>query len=325
MLRILRLGAAALVSVAFCFAYFYFFEPRKLYATYRCVTAANPWYACYLGTGFSFRTELFGMIYEGRTGVGDVVDEMVLTQGSYETHVLFFLRDTMAKLNSAGGIFLDVGANSGQHSMFMSRYAKAVHSFEPFPPVLARFRRMLTINRITNVTVHPVGLGREAARLPFDDQALSFSPDAGSEARTTMELEIVPGDVALKQAGVTHVDLIKMDIEGFEKPALLGLANTLRRDRPVVVFELTINPQRPGLFSSATDLRDTFPKDYDFLVFNQWDFYTGFYELADLVSQAHFDRASMYNAVAYPREKKDKIAFRATARNTLNSAPGATD
>ncbi|SRR5687768_11614364 len=102
-----------------------------------------------------------------------------------------------------------------------------------------------------------------------------------------------------------------MDIDGFEKSALLSLAETLRRDRPVVVFELTINPKQPGLFSSAAHLRDVFPKDYDFLVFSQWDFYTGFYELADLTSMARFDGKSMYNAVAQPKEKKDQIAFRA--------------
>ena len=313
MLKVVRLSAAALVVAALCGAYFYLFEPRKLYASYRCLTAARPWYACYLGGEFSFRTELFGMIYEGRAGAGNVLDDSILTLGSYETHVLFFLRDTMASLNPNGGVFLDVGANSGQHSMFMSRYAKAIHAFEPFPPVLAQFRRMLAINEIANVTVHPVGLGREAARLPFDDRELSFSPTAGDKGRASMELEIVSGDVALKQAGVTHVDLIKMDIEGFEKSALLGLADTLARYRPVVVFELTIDPQRPGLFLSDAEIRDAFPKDYDFLVFAQWDFYTGFYELADLASTVRFDTAWTYNAVAYPREKKGQIALKAAS------------
>jgi len=314
MLKVLRLGAAALISALLCSAYFYFFQPRELYATYRCLTAASPWYACFLRNEFSFRTDLFGMIYDGRVGYGDVVDEMVLSQGSYETQILFFLRDTMAKLNPNEGVFLDVGANSGQHSMFMSRYAKAVHAFEPFPPVLARFRHMLEINKIANVTVHPVGLGREAARLPFDDRELSFSTAASNQERPSLELEIVPGDAALKEARVSHIDLVKMDIEGFEKSALLGLADTLRRDRPVVVFELRIDPKRQELFSSTADLRDVFPKDYDFLVFSKWDFYTGFYELADLATMAHFDRESIFNAVAYPKEKKDQIALKASSR-----------
>lgn len=307
--RILRLGVAALAGAALCLTYFYFFEPRKLYAAYRCVTAAEPWYACFFADEFSFRTDLFGMIYEGRVGRGDVVDEMVLTQGSYETHVLFFLRDTMARLRPGDGVFVDVGANSGQHSMFMSRYAKAVHAFEPFPPVLARFRRMLEINKITNVTVHAVGLGRESARLPFDERSLSFAP-AG---RTSPELEIVPGDTALSEAGVARVDLIKMDIEGFEKSALLGLAETLRRDRPVVVFELTVATGRPELFSSLAELRETFPVGYEFLVFNQWDFFTGFYELADLATTVGFNGRSIHNAVAYPKEKKERIALKPSA------------
>ena len=310
--RAKRFTVAALIGLVLCGAYFYLFEPRKAYSTYRCVTAAQPWYACFLSSEFSFRTDLFGLVYEGRVGKGDYVDEMVLTQGSYETHVLFFLRDTMAKINPRDGIFLDVGANSGQHSMFMSRYAKAVHAFEPYPPVLARFRRMLEINNIKNVTIHPVGLGSEPARLPFNDKDLAFEPGKTSQ-QSTMELEIVPGDAALKQAGVDRIDLVKMDIEGYEKPALLGLAGTLNRDRPVVVFELTINPQRPGLFSSVDEVRAAFPKDYEFLVFSRWVFYTGFYELVEMESLARFDTVSTFNAVAYPKEKKAVLALKSAS------------
>jgi FkbM family methyltransferase len=311
--RAQRLAIAALIGMMLCGAYFYLFEQRKAYATYRCITAAQPWYACFLSSEFSFRTDLFGLIYEGSVGKGDYVDEMILTQGAYETHVLFFLRDTMAKINARDGVFLDVGANSGQHSLFMSRYAKSVHAFEPYPPVLARFRRMLDINAIKNVTIHPLGLGREAARLPFDDKDLAFVEASKSSHPPTMELEIVPGDEALMKAGVDRIDLVKMDIEGFEKPALLGLSKTLRRDRPVVVFELTINPQRPGLFSSAEDVRAAFPKDYEFLVFSRWVFYTGFYELVDMQSMARFDTVSTYNAVAYPKEKKAALALISTS------------
>jgi FkbM family methyltransferase len=260
MRKTLKLTAAGVLAVVVSLSYLYVFEPRKLYETVRCVTAAQPWYACYLGTEFPFRTDLFGMVYEGRANAGNLVDDTILKHGSYETYVLFFLRDTMVRLNPDNGVFLDVGANSGQHSLFMSRYSKAVHAFEPFPAVLARFRRMLEINNITNVSVHPVGLGREAARLPFDVVEASFSPWTHRDKASMMELEIVAGDTALARAGVVRVDLIKMDIEGYEKPALLGLAGTLRRDRPVVVFELTIDPKRPELFSSEAELREVFPE-----------------------------------------------------------------
>jgi uncharacterized protein YdiU (UPF0061 family) len=81
----------------------------------------------------------------------------------------------------------------------------------------------------------------------------------------------------------------------------------------VVVFELTIDSQRLGLFSSADDIRSVFPKDYEFLVFSKWDFYTGFYELAELKAMARFDAKTVYNAVAYPKEKKDQLAWKSAA------------
>ncbi len=78
----------------------------------------------------------------------------------------------------------------------------------------------------------------------------------------------------------------------------------------MVVFELTIDAARAELFSSADDIRAVFPKDYEFLVFRKWDFYTGFYELAELTSMARFDGKTAYNAVAYPKEKKEQLAWK---------------
>jgi len=55
------------------------------------------------------------------------------------------------------GVFLDIGANTGQHSLFMSRHAKEIHAFEPWAPVLIKLRRHIEINRLKNVVVHPSG------------------------------------------------------------------------------------------------------------------------------------------------------------------------
>jgi hypothetical protein len=51
------------------------------------------------------------------------------------------------------------------------------------------------------------------------------------------KLEIVKGDSYVSKLNLKEIDLIKIDVEGFEKYVLLGLRNTLEKFRPSVVME----------------------------------------------------------------------------------------
>jgi FkbM family methyltransferase len=213
----MRLALTACVTAIVSVFYFYLFENQKLYETYRCLIGARPWYACYLEKNYDFKTDVFGILYEGNTK--DAIDSEILKYGAYEKHVLFFLRDVMQGIYSNNGLFLDAGANTGQHSMFMSRYAKEVHAFEPYEPVVERFRRMIETNKITNVVIHPVGLGNENKKLPFykpPDTNLgggSFIASWNQENSDYKKLEIVVGDEELKKSNVRSVDLIKWTLK----------------------------------------------------------------------------------------------------------------
>jgi len=92
-----------------------------------------------------------------------------------------------------------------------------------------------------------------------------------------------------------------MDIEGYEKPALAGLRQTLSRNRPVVLFELTVDPALPLLFSSMDDLTSSFPDDYDFVALADRNLGSGAYRLTPL--RLAFDRPGRANVVAWPKEK----------------------
>lgn len=53
--------------------------------------------------------------------------------------------------------------------------------------------------------------------------------------------------------GLTRMDIIKLDVEGYEKAVLKGLAPLLKRDRPILLFELL--EQIKGGFASPDELR----------------------------------------------------------------------
>ena len=80
----------------------------------------------------TFTTD-FGLTYEGN--LRDGIEFALYFYGAFEKPLLFFMRDALTALRTQGllGIYCDIGANIGQHALFMSLYAERVHAFEPFP------------------------------------------------------------------------------------------------------------------------------------------------------------------------------------------------
>lgn len=312
MTKFARLAFAALLTSIACLSYLYVFEYDRLSWNVKCWKYATSLSACYRGDEFDFAIDLNGVRYEGNTG--NFIDRHIFYFGAYEKPVLFFLRDVMKSAYSNQGVFLDVGANTGQHSLFMSRHAREIHAFEPYEPVLRRFRRSIDLNRIKNIVIHPIGIGNENSKKPFfrpPDTNLgtgSFMEGFKSDNTFDGELEIQIGDEALDRAKVTSVALIKMDIEGYEKPALQGLRRTLQLNRPIVVFELSVIPDSPASIKSKSELYALFPTNYNFLMFtDKSDQFTGSYVLEDIGELIRFDKPAQYDVIAYPAERRNQI------------------
>ena len=220
---------------------------------------------------FEFTTDFFGLKYKGRSN--ELIDQSVLSLGGFEKPTLALMKDLMQTL-APGGTFVDVGANVGQHSLFMSKYAGTVHAFDPYEPVLERFREMVAINDIANIHIHAVGLGAQDAIIPFFEPPVnnpgagSFLEDWADEAGKSIDLRIVEGDPYFDRIGIKGVDLIKIDIEGYEKQAIQGLSRTLSRDKPVVVMELNLGTGER--FRNMADVISSFPKGYSFFTYESY-------------------------------------------------------
>jgi FkbM family methyltransferase len=136
-----------------------------------------------------------------------------------------------------GGVFVDVGANVGNHTLYALLFlgARKAIAFEPQPEALAILDINLRPNGLADrVEVHGLGLGdapgRAAATLFPDNLAgtrLSPAPSG--------PFELARGDDLL---GGEEVTFIKIDTEGFELRVLEGLRETLRRCRPPLFVEV---------------------------------------------------------------------------------------
>lgn len=191
-----------------------------------------------------FEAPFFGKRYLG--SLDQYLDCMVLFYGAYERPALSFLARAAKALRAQRGTvsFFDVGANLGHHSLFGSDHADAVFAFEPYAPLQAKIAEKISANGIRNIRIVPFGLGEENAELPYHPGAGTNSgagtflnETAGAQDRTeTLTVRI--GDELLDELGAPRVDILKVDVEGFEAPVFRGLRRRILTDRPVILTEL---------------------------------------------------------------------------------------
>lgn len=138
-----------------------------------------------------------------------------------------------------GGVFADIGANVGNHTLFAAKYLKAskVIPFEPNPKAFELLIQNVLVNGLADVVdLSMIGVGMS------DEQSGGFAMqdrDRNLGGAKMLEgegdLEVHRGDALL--AEVTP-DFIKIDVEGMEMKVLSGLSGVLERCRPVMMVEV---------------------------------------------------------------------------------------
>ncbi len=150
-----------------------------------------------------------------------------------------------------GMVFIDAGANLGQYTLLAAQrvgLGGAVHSFEPNLRMFGELKFNVQLNGLQDTCV-------------LNQLALSDKPGVAMLSRYTLgkevfgslgdpkrypseiigydEVRVSTLDAYIAEKGISHVDLIKMDIEGAELPALRGGRELLSRpDSPALVIEI---------------------------------------------------------------------------------------
>lgn len=167
---------------------------------------------------------------------GEFIDRDIYAFGIYERRILDLLRARLKRRRT----YLDIGANIGNHALYLRDMFEQVHCFDPNPAIVQRLRRNVALNKASNITVHPVGLGEVDGELPFTadltgNMGLGSFVDKGS-AQAFM-LPVVAASRYIREQGIGGIDFVKVDVEGFEPQVFQGLRETIETHRPVVAFE----------------------------------------------------------------------------------------
>ena len=172
------------------------------------------------------------------------LDWQVALFGTYEPE----LRDIVRSVLPVGGIALDVGANVGWHTLLMAHlvgHGGRVFAVEANPSVRKRLEDNLKLNGFRQVEVIPYAIADSEGVVEF------YGPEAddagsgdghivavtGNNRRNIVRVESRCIDAIFPATKAERLDLIKIDVEGFEWPALKGAEQTIARFRPHIVFE----------------------------------------------------------------------------------------
>ncbi|RZT04531.1 methyltransferase, FkbM family [Duganella sp. CF402] len=169
-------------------------------------------------------------------------------------------------------VVLDIGANIGCTAILFSSLYEQVHAFEPSPSTFRYLQANVARNAGPNVTVHNFGIGAEAGSSTITFAANNRSGafvsnhEKANADHLSEHIEIRTLDDTVDALGLTTLDFIKIDVEGFEGHVLRGGQATLARFRPLLVLELNhwcLNAfQRTSVPEFFDQLRATFPLLY---------------------------------------------------------------
>ena len=178
--------------------------------------------------------------------VGDEIGDQIRILGRYEDIELKVIEALILPHLPSGSDCVDIGANIGNHSLFFSEHFARVIAFEPNPAARSLLDLNLRMNGVRNVEVRPTGLsdGEGSARLSVCIDNLGATrldilakeePGFSDRVVEEVEIELATGDSLLDLD--RPISFIKIDVEGLERKVLLGLAQTVKRHRPVIMLE----------------------------------------------------------------------------------------
>jgi FkbM family methyltransferase len=169
-------------------------------------------------------------------------------------------RDELYALTKTGAIIFDIGTNVGETLMNFAKLVGPngfVHGFEPDTVNHARCMQNIKLNDFKNIVINKKGLGNVPGKFslmvdtPSNRGGNRISEKAGEKDVET--IDVITLDDYVSDFSLDRLDLIKIDVEGFEFNVLKGAEKTITKFKPALFIELDDNNLKDQQ-SSAKDL-----------------------------------------------------------------------
>lgn len=141
-------------------------------------------------------------------------------------------------------VILDIGANIGNSSLFFASQnaAAKILAFEPHPETYKRAQVNIDLNPYQNIKLYNLGLGEEKAELKlYEVNEHNSGMNRILEQELDLPFKVVKVDRLdsfMEQERLNSVDLLKIDVEGYEYAVLKGAEETIKKHFPLLFIEL---------------------------------------------------------------------------------------
>ncbi len=207
-------------------------------------------------------------------------------------------------------IAIDVGANQGVYSYYMSKFSRDVIAFEPNTDLWKDLHRLLGREFHIEAAALSGKFSQATMRIDTSNTGISTIEEKNDLSCAEDREAIVARVVETKPLDSFHftdVSMIKIDVEGHEEAVIEGAGDTIRRNRPVLIIESEDRhnpgaPQRLVETFSKLEYSVFYIKDRQLLEYN-----TLREEDADLMSLVTGGSTYINNFIFVPAEQINKI------------------
>jgi len=177
-------------------------------------------------------------------------------------------------LGSMPSLVLDIGANKGYWTKFLLANCPAtvVHAFEPQPVCADEIEEQYRGR--SNVIIHRNAVSNVETMQPlffdFDGSGLASLSHRklehlGIDFSKSLNVKTIVLDDFLREQGIVQIDIIKIDVEGYELAVFEGMKNTLAGSKPPKVIQFE--------FGGCNIDTRTFFRDFYLLFVDRYDIY----------------------------------------------------
>ncbi|MFD2189600.1 FkbM family methyltransferase [Pistricoccus aurantiacus] len=180
-----------------------------------------------------------------------------------EPYELDMLRHMASRLNK-DDLVLDVGANIGNHSLYLASVASCrIEAFEPNKKLCEALQVSIALNALEeHVVIHQAGVSDAPgfARFSHMDESNLGAQSLEVSNKAFDEVRLVSLD---EMTWTKSVSMIKIDVEGMEWNVLQGAVALLKRDKPVLYIEAHDLQKFEKLYSYLFDLGYLYCETYN--------------------------------------------------------------
>ena len=152
-------------------------------------------------------------------------------------------RYIFSELCKTSNVILDIGSYSGIYSIIASKVNKKadIYAFEPNPNMFDVSKKNFKINNLRNIKVFNIAIsdvvGESYLFQNHENYTSVYSLKESKNDGARFKVETITLDEVIKNQNINKIDLIKIDIEGFELNAIKGFKSNIQTFQPIMIIE----------------------------------------------------------------------------------------